>query len=107
MILSILLPLSAGPHVGCLEAFAPRRRRELDRLAILQRLESLSGDLGMMDEQVFPAIVRGNETKTLLLIKPLYHTSCHFVFSLDPPDPIARSLYWFSGVCSEGGKYTP
>ncbi len=81
---------SAGPHIGCLKTFAPRRRRKLHGLAVLERLEPFSGNLRMMDEEIFSAIVRGDESKTLLLVEPLYHTSCHVVFSLDPPDPYSE-----------------
>ncbi len=37
-----------------------------------------------MDEEIFAAIIRDDEAKTLLFTKPLDRTLCHFVFSLDP-----------------------
>jgi hypothetical protein len=61
----------------------------------------------MMDEQILPAIVRRDKAETLLLIEPLHNTSCHVVFSLDPPDPHSSSLYGLSGAYSEGREYTP
>ena len=74
---------SAGPNVRRLLAFSPGRRGELDRLTILERLESLSGDLRMMNEQVLTTIIGSDEAETLFLVEPLYRTSCHVIFSLD------------------------
>ena len=74
--LSILTPTALGPlgpssaSIGDLRAIGERR--------------SAIGDPGLMDEQVLPALVRGDETESLLLVEPLHgagrHTSslcCH------------------------------
>jgi hypothetical protein len=75
---------SAGPNVRCLLTFSTRRRSILYRLAFLQRFESLSSDLGMMNEQIFTAVIRSDEAEALLLVEPLDCSSGHFFFSLDP-----------------------
>jgi hypothetical protein len=52
-----------------------------------------------MDEQILTAIVRDDETKTLLLAEPLDRTLCHLIFSSDPqgsllqrPSSVFRSM---------------
>jgi hypothetical protein len=74
---------SARTDVGRLLAFPTGRCGVLHSLTVLQGLEALAGDLGMMDKQILTTIIGSDEAETLLLIEPLYDTSCHVVFSLD------------------------
>ena len=50
---------------------------EFDLLALRKGLESLSGDAGVMDEKVFSAILRGDESIPLAVIEP-FDGSCLF-----------------------------
>ena len=46
------------------------------------RLESLAGDIRMMNKQIITAFFRNNKSKTFLLTEPFYCTFCHLFFSL-------------------------
>jgi hypothetical protein len=83
---------SAGPNVRCFLTFSTRCRSVFHSLTFLKRLESLSGDIGVMNKQILTAIIRSNEAKTLLFIEPLDSSFCHLVFSLDPQVYTALSL---------------
>jgi len=98
---------SAGPNVRCLLAFSTRRRRVFHSLTFLKRFESVTRDLGVMNEQILAAIIRSDEAKTLLFIEPLDRSSCHLVFSLDPQVYTALSLNFDQGYPSREDKYTP
>ena len=53
---------------------------EADLLILLQRFETLCLDFGEMREQVFAAVVRRDESKTLRVVEPLHCSSCHHPF---------------------------
>ena len=87
-------PCSAGPWVSrpllCLDRFDVRRLGTLlalsegvfDRLAFLQRPETLCRDFGVMNKHVLTAVVGDDKTKTLLLVKPFYF-ACSHLFLLE------------------------
>jgi len=50
---------------------------KLDLLAFGQRLEAAALNGGVMHEDIFAAIGRGNETKTLGIVEPLYCSCIH------------------------------
>ena len=66
-----------GLDVGSLLAFGALRDFELDLLTFLEGLESVHVNRGEMGEQIFAAIIRSNEAKTLRIIEPLYCACCH------------------------------
>lgn len=49
---------------------------EVDRFAFVQRLESLALNRGMMDKHILSRLLH-DESKPLLVIKPLYFTASH------------------------------
>lgn len=55
---------------------------ELDLLAFFQGLETTHLNGGKVCEQIFAAIIGGNEAKTFSVVKPFYGTSCHLHTSL-------------------------
>ena len=63
--------------VGGLLALGALNHVKRDFLTFLEGLEAAHVDRGEMCEQVFAAIVRGNETETLRVVEPLYSTVCH------------------------------
>jgi hypothetical protein len=75
------LPLKSdslkGFDVCCLKALGAALHFELDFLPFLQRLESGHLDRGVMREQVFAALGRGDEAEAFGVIEPLYGTGCH------------------------------
>jgi len=54
---------------------------ELDLVAFLQRLEAITFNRFVMDKDVI-ALFSGDESITLLTIKPLYSSSFHELFLL-------------------------
>jgi ATP:corrinoid adenosyltransferase len=60
-----------------LQAFGATLHFELDLLAFLERLEAAHLDRGVMREQVFTALGRGNEAEAFGVVEPLYGTGCH------------------------------
>lgn len=67
----------AGFDFNCFHSFTTLCGFILDFLPIFKGAKSFFGDVGVMDKQVLAAIVRGDETKSLLLVKPLYCTTAH------------------------------
>lgn len=66
-------------NVGSLElAVLTSRDVELDSLALVQRLEAVHLDLGVVNEQVVP-ILAGDEAVALVRIEPLDSTLSHVV----------------------------
>src|SRR5438874_11674885 len=55
---------------------------ELDLLAFLQRLEAAHLDRGVMREQIFAALSRGDEAEALGIVEPLNSTGCHLIYFL-------------------------
>src|SRR5512143_174828 len=68
-------------NVLCLQALRPARDFELHFLAFLQGLETFHLDRRMMAEDIFAAIILGDETKPLRIVEPLYCTACHENYS--------------------------
>jgi hypothetical protein len=50
-----------------------------DTLTFGQGLETLALNRGKVGEEVFTALVRGNEAETLGIVEPLDGTSCHIL----------------------------
>lgn len=73
--------------VCCFHPFLALCRLILHLLAVLQRPEAFGCDVGVMHEQVIAAFIGSNESKTLLLVKPLHCTNTH-VTLLGPCDPL-------------------
>src|SRR5262245_8552756 len=61
-------------------ALGPGRNLEAHALTCLERLEPAHADRREMREQIFPFLVRRNETVTLGFVEPLDRTSCHCCF---------------------------
>ena len=61
-----------GPHVHGFWSLFPLRRLELDALIVFERAESLSGDIRVMDEQVVPAVIGSDESKSFFVTEPLH-----------------------------------
>src|ERR1700683_1454504 len=64
-------------HVHGLGALVALLRVIGDLGPLLQRAVALAGDARVMHEQVLVAVVRGDETKTLVVAEPLYGASWH------------------------------
>ena len=74
--------LLARCYIGRLKTLSSLFYIIFDRLTVMECLEALSNDLGMMNEQIFPPAIRTNETETLLLVKPFDSTFFQFLYSL-------------------------
>ena len=68
---------SDGTHLCCLGAFAPLTYVILHGLTIREGTKSFSGDVRMVHKQISAAVLRRNESKSLLFIKPFNRTFCH------------------------------
>lgn len=66
--------------VGRLQAFLTLGDLKAHFLAILQRFEAFSLDLGEVREQVIAAIFRRDEAVAFGVVKPFDSASCHFEF---------------------------
>lgn len=75
--------------VCCFHPFLALCRLILHLLAVLQRPEAFGCDVGVMHEQVIAAFIGSNESKTLLLVKPLYCTNTHMTL-LGPCGPLCQ-----------------
>src|SRR5690348_8692873 len=64
-------------HVSCFETLRPVDRVELHLRALGERLETLAGDRGMVDEHVLATLSRGDEPIPLRIVEPLHGSSCH------------------------------
>ena len=65
-------------HASCFRPFAALSWLVLYALPIVEALETLRVDVGVMDEEIVAAVVRGDKPKTFLIAEPLYCTRCHF-----------------------------
>ena len=61
-------------------ALGALRRFEFHGLAFFERLEAGALDLGVVGEEVFAAVIRRDESKTLLVVEPLYFACSHLYF---------------------------
>src|SRR5438105_12208866 len=62
-----------------LQAFGAALHFELDLLALLQRLEAVHLDRGVMREQIFAAFSRGDEAEAFGVVEPLDGTGRHLL----------------------------
>src|SRR5215208_77439 len=63
-----------------LQALGAALHFELHLLTFLQRLEAGHLDRGVMREQIFAALARGNEAEAFGVVEPLDGTGCHLLF---------------------------
>src|SRR3954466_4832995 len=85
----------SGPFLGAmrlerldvrrLQALRAAAHLELHLLAFLQRLEAAHLDRGVMREQIFAALGRGDEAEALGIVKPLNGAGWHGSTSFDMP----------------------
>jgi hypothetical protein len=68
---------SSGLDIGSLLAFRALRDFELNFLTFFEGLETVHVDCGEVSEQIFAAVIWGDEAKTFGIIEPLYSTCCH------------------------------
>lgn len=80
MLLSKLLQ-SDWYNVGCAGAFLTLTNLKFDLLAIIERRIARDLDLGVMDEQVFAAVIGSDEAVAFVAIEPFYCACAHTVFS--------------------------
>jgi len=71
-----------GSDSYCLGAFASLLNLELNALVFLERAIAASLDLGVVDEEVLRAIVRGDEAEALVTVEPFHSSLCHLLTSL-------------------------
>jgi hypothetical protein len=71
----------AGRNVGRTRAFLALSDFEIDRLALIEGGGTRRFDLRMVDKQIFAAVRRGDEAKSLTGIEPFHGTFCHVFFS--------------------------
>ena len=64
-------------HINSTGTFCALLSIKTDFLSFTQRFETLGLDVVVMHKNIFAAIVRGNKTITLTVVKPLYCTCCH------------------------------
>src|SRR5205807_7008920 len=77
-----LVKRSGGLNVRRLLSLGALGHFELDLLAFLERLEALHVDRREVREQVFAAVVRGDEPIALRVVEPLDGSGCHTACSL-------------------------
>ena len=86
-----------GAHAFGRGSFGAHLRGEFHRLPFTQGAESFHLDFGLVAEQVFAAVVRSDEPKTLGLIEPLDFASHLFPIGLRYPPcafkPPGTALY--------------
>src|SRR5438105_6771976 len=73
-------------HVGCGRALWTLLGVVGHLCALRQRPKAVSGDRGLMDEQVLVAFIRRDEPVALLVAEPLHGSRCHFI----PPRDLVR-----------------
>src|SRR5438046_3135818 len=64
-------------HTACLGAGLGTADVVLHPLTLHQGAEALARDLGVVDEDVGPATVLGDEAEPLLAVEPLDRAACH------------------------------
>ena len=69
--------------MSCLQTLGASFYLEVDRLAFCQGLEAITLDRVEMYEYIFTTFRRGNKTKALGFVKPLYCTCSHITFTLN------------------------
>ena len=76
---------SAGDRVGRARALLALADREVDLLTFVERRVALGPDFGVVDEQIVAAIIRSDESVSLVCVEPFYRACTHLLFSLGPP----------------------
>ena len=72
-----------GCNVSSARSFLTVTYFKLNRLSIVKRSVSASAfDFGMMNEEIFAAVFRGDETITFFGVEPLYCTFTHIAILL-------------------------
>ena len=72
-----------GSDSYCLGSFGSLLNLELNTLVFLERTMAASLDLGVVDEEVLRAVVRGDEAEALLTVEPFHSSLCHLLTSLN------------------------
>jgi hypothetical protein len=84
-----------GGYPDRLGTFLPLLDLELNALVLLKRAKAAPLDLGKVDEEVLPAVVRGDETEALFAVEPFHSSLRHllnFSHSADAPkNPAQRT----------------
>ena len=71
-----------GSDSYCLGSFSSLLNVELNTLVFLERTMAASLDLGVVDEEVLRAVVRGDEAEALVTVEPFHSSLCHLLTSL-------------------------
>src|SRR2546429_1165344 len=89
---------------GCdsyrLGPFSSLRNLELNTLVFLERAMAAALDLGVVDEEVLRAVVRGDKAEALVAVEPFHSSLCHLLTSLIPMrmyqkhPPAKNSMSW-------------
>jgi hypothetical protein len=67
----------AGCNIDRFEAFSALSGGILHYLPFAESLESRTGNVGMMDEQILSSIIGNDESETLLIVEPFDFAFCH------------------------------
>src|SRR5207244_2118802 len=70
-------PLLGRDDVDRLGALLTLARLELDFRSLGQRLEAVASDVGVMHEEILPAVLRRDESVSLGIVEPLDGSGCH------------------------------
>src|SRR5262249_28726695 len=70
-------------RLGALLTFA---RLELDLRVLAERLEPLTDDVGVVDEEVLATLVRRDEAVALRVVEPLHGSGCHIDYTSSHPE---------------------
>src|SRR6516165_3949689 len=102
------------PHhsnFGGLRTLLALRLFVLDFRALVQGLVALTFDPTKVHEQIFAAVLRSNETITLLGVKPLHGSGCHAIPCLSPqcyqPDFAVRLTRFEYDTSARATQMTP
>src|SRR5262249_17783016 len=73
-----------GDDVRRLRALRPLAGLVLDLRVLGERLESLAGNVAVVDEEVLASLVRRDEAVALRVVEPLHGSCCHAYTSSHP-----------------------
>lgn len=92
-------------HVNRLRPLVPARRLERDLRALGQGLETRALDVSVVDKQVLPTVVWGDEAEPLCVVEPLHGSVAHAgtpsLFGIGFED---SETTWESSAAREGEK---
>jgi hypothetical protein len=71
-----------GSDSYCLGSFGSLLNLELNTLVFLERATAAALDLGVVDEKVLRAVVRGDKAEALVAVKPFHSSLWHLLTSL-------------------------